>query len=75
MASPAADAGTEPGTLTCTWSNAQPSAVSSGGTGVTLGPLPQITLLPGYTITGQVVNGAAADQWTRAVVWVDETAT
>lgn len=75
MASPAADAGTEPGTLTCTWSNAQPTAVSSAGTGVTLGPLPVIDVWPGYVFTGTVTNGAVADQWTSAVVWVDESAT
>lgn len=73
MASAAADAGTEPGTLTATWCNAQPSAVASAGVGVTLGPLPVISLYPGYVITGSVVNGALADQWTSALVWVDET--
>lgn len=75
MASPAVDAGTEPGTLTVTWTNAQPSAVSSAGTGVTLGPLPTITVYPGYVFTGTVTNGAVADQWTSAVVWVDESDT
>lgn len=75
MASPATDAGTEPGTLTATWCNAQPNTVSSGSTGVTLGPLPAITVLPGYVFTGSVVNGAVADQWTSAVVWVDESDT
>ena len=72
MASPAADEGTEPGTLTVTWSNAQPSSMSSGSTGVTLGPLPLLTLYPGYMLTGSVTNGAGADQWTSAVCWVDE---
>jgi hypothetical protein len=75
MASPAADTGTEPGTLTVTWTNAQPAAVASAGIGVTLGPLPVITVRPGYVFTGTVVNGAVADQWTSAVVWVDESAT
>lgn len=74
MASTATDAGTEPGTLTVTYANAQPTSVASGATGVTLGPLPVVTLLPGYVISGAVVNGAVADQWTRAVAWVDETA-
>lgn len=69
--SPAADAGTEPGTLTVTWTNAQPAAVASGGTGVTLGPLGELILLAGYVITGTVVSGAAADQWTTAAAWVD----
>lgn len=75
MASAAADAGTEPGALTVTWANGQPAAVSSGTTGVTLGPLPVVVLHPGYVITGTVVNGAAADQWTAATAWVDERAT
>lgn len=75
LASPAADAGTEPGTLTVTWTNATPDAVHSGGTGVSLGPLPPIDCLPGYVLTGRVTNGAAADQWTRAIVWVDERPT
>lgn len=75
MASPASDAGTEPGTLTVTWANAQPAAVSSAGTGVSLGPLPTITVWPGYILTGRVTNGAAADQWTSAAAWVDETET
>lgn len=71
LTSPAADAGTEPGTLTATWTNAQPATSSSGGTGVTLGPLPTVTLLPGYSIVGTVIGGVAADQWTTASVWVD----
>lgn len=74
LASPATDAGTEPGTLTVTWTNATPSAVSSAGTGVTLGPLPVVTCQPGYVLAGTVINGAGADQWTRAVAWVDEMA-
>jgi hypothetical protein len=72
LASPASDAGTEPGTLVVTWTNAQPAAVSSAGAGVSLGPLPTLTCLAGYVLTGTVVNGASADQWTSAVVWVDE---
>ena len=75
MASPAADIGTEPSTLTVTWTNAQPNAVSSGATGITLGPLPVITVFPGYVFTGTVTNGAVADQWTSAVMWVDESDT
>ena len=70
-ASPADDAGTEPGTLTATWANAQPASSSSGGTGTTLGSIANLPLLPGYVITGTVISGAATDQWTRAVVWVD----
>lgn len=73
VTSPAADAGTEPGILSATWANAQPAAVSSGGTGITLGPLPTaLTLLPGYVITGTVVSGVVTDQWTLAVAWYDE---
>lgn len=75
MASPASDAGTEPGTLTVTWTNAQPNVVSSAGIGVSLGPLPVITVAPGYVFTGTITNGAVADQWTSAVVWVDESPT
>lgn len=75
MTSPAADAGTEPGTLTATWTNAQPAAISSGATGITLGPLPVVTVYPGYIITGTVLNAAVGDQWTAARFWVDETAT
>lgn len=75
MSSPALDAGTEPGTLTVTWANATPTAVASAGTGVSLGPLPTITVLPGYVFSGSVTNGAVADQWTSAVVWVDESDT
>lgn len=73
LASPAADAGTEPGTLTATWANAQPVAVASGSTGITLGPLPVLTVYPGYVLTGTVLNAAIGDQWTVARAWVDET--
>lgn len=75
MASPAQDVGAEPSTLTVTWTNAQPASVSSGAVGLTLGPLPVITVFPGYVFTGTVTNGAVADQWTSAVVWVDESDT
>jgi hypothetical protein len=75
LASPAADAGTEPGTLTVTWTNAQPSAISSGGTGLTLGPFPPIVVYPGYVLTGTVLNAATGDQWTAAYAWVDENPT
>lgn len=75
VGSPCADAGTEPGTLTCTWCNAQPTSVASGATGVSVGPLPPIRLLPGYIISAVVSNGAVADQWTSAVAWVDEVDT
>lgn len=71
LASPAADAGTEPGTLTVTWANSTPTTSSSGATGTSLGPLPPLTCLPGYILTGTVLNGVAADQWTAAAVWVD----
>lgn len=73
LTSPAADAGTEPGTLTATWANAQPAAIASGATGITLGPIPTVTVYPGYILTGTVLNAAAGDQWTRALVWVDES--
>jgi hypothetical protein len=73
--SPAADAGTEPGTLTATWTNATPATSSSGSTGTTLGPLPNLPLLPGYTVTGTVLNGVVADQWTTAAAWYDYTPT
>lgn len=73
LASPADDAGTEPGTLTVSWTNAQPNAVSSGGTGVSLGPLPVVVCQPGYVLTGTVLNAATGDQWTAAYAWVDET--
>jgi hypothetical protein len=73
--SPAADAGTEPGTLTVTWANATPSAVSSGATGISLGPLGPVVCAPGYVITGTVLNGVVTDQWTRAAIWVDEQPT
>lgn len=71
ITSPAADAGTEPGTLTVTWANASASAVSSGATGVSLGPLGPTRLTAGYVIAGTVVNGVATDQWTSAIAWVD----
>ena len=69
VTTPATDAGTEPGTLTVTWTQAQPSAVSSGSQGVSMGPLARCLLPPGYRIIGTVLNGVAADQWTRAVCW------
>lgn len=73
LTSPADDAGTEPGTLTVTWANAQPAAVASGSTGVTLGPLPVLTIYPGYVLTGTVLNAQVGDQWTAARIWVDES--
>ena len=75
MGSPAADAGTEPGTLTVTWAAATPAASSSGSTGTSMGPIPVIPCLPGYIITGTVLNGVVTDQWTVAVAWVDFTPT
>lgn len=75
LTSPAADAGTEPGTLTATWTNAQPTVASSGSTGVTLGPLPVVSVYPGYVLTGTVLNAATGDAWTAAYFWVDETGT
>lgn len=74
LVSPANDAGTEPGTLTVTWANAAPSAVASGTTGISLGPLSPMVLFAGYTIVGTVVGGVAADQWTSAVAWWDDGA-
>lgn len=71
---PADDAGTEPGTLTVTWTNGIPASVASGATGVSLGPLPDMSLPPGYKLIGTVLNGVATDQWTAATVWVDERA-
>ena len=73
VTSPAVDAGTEPGTCTVTWCNANPAAVSSGATGVTVGPITAVVLNPGYKLIGTVLAGNAADQWTSAVVWVDES--
>lgn len=71
VTTPASDAGTEPGTCTVTWANGNPSSVASGSTGVSLGPLAPITIPPGYRLTGTVLNGVAADQWTSALAWVD----
>lgn len=72
VTSPADDAGTEPGTLTVTWTQGQPSAVASGATGVSLGPFAVQTLPPGYKLIGTVLNGSASDQWTSAVCWWDD---
>lgn len=73
VTSPAADAGTEPGTCTVTWCNGSPSSVASGATGVSLGPLTPVNIVPGYQLIGTVLASAAGDQWTSAVVWVDES--
>lgn len=75
LSTPAADAGTEPATVTVTWANAQPSAITAGNVGVSLGPLAEKLLLPGYVITGTILNGVASDQWTSAVAWYDEAST
>jgi hypothetical protein len=71
VVTPAADAGTEPGTCTVTWCNGNPAAVSAGATGVSLGPLPNIDIPPGYRLTGSVLSGTVTDQWTSALAWVD----
>lgn len=71
VVSPAADAGTEPGTCTVTWANCSPLSVASGATGIALGPIPEMTLFPGYTITGAILNSAFNDQWTIATAWFD----
>ncbi|HET9247701.1 MAG TPA: hypothetical protein VFO15_17995 [Xanthobacteraceae bacterium] len=73
VTSPAADAGTEPGTCTVTWCNGSPASVASGATGVSLGPLTPVVLNPGYKLIGTVLNGTVTDQWTSAVVWVEYT--
>jgi hypothetical protein len=67
--SPATDVGTEPGTLTVTWAACSPAAVAAGPLGVSVGPLPLVTIPAGYNVIGSVVNGVVADQWTNAVVW------
>lgn len=67
----AADAGSEPGDCTVTWTNAPGATSEAGMHGVTLAPFNPPTLQPGYTIVGTIVNPAAADEWSLATVWYD----
>ena len=70
---PGQDAGTEPGTLTISWANTSDTTSSSGSVGVSVAPMGQLFVPAGYTITGTVINGVAADAWTQAVAWYDYT--
>lgn len=67
----AADAGNEPGTCQITWANTPAASVFSGTQGITVAPLPPVTLNPGYDIIGEITNGAPADAWITAVAWFD----
>lgn len=71
VASPADDAGDEPGTASITWVNANPSNVAAGNDGVIVAPLAPTKLTGGYVIVGTILNPTAADAWIRAVAWYD----
>lgn len=63
------DAGTEPGSETVTWTQAQSNLVSAGGVAVAVAPLPPFILEPGYLLVGTIVQPAGTDQWTGALAW------
>lgn len=67
----AADAGTEPATVTVTWANVPSAASTSGNIGTTVAPLPALILKPGYVITGTIINSHAGDTWASALCWYD----
>lgn len=71
VASPAGDAGDEPGTTSITWTNANPSAVGAGSDGVVVAPLAPLSLPPGYVIVGTILTAELGDMWLRAVAWYD----
>ena len=65
------DNGTEPASGTLTWADAPDQTVKAGSVFVSVAPIPKMTLYPGYTIVGTIVNPAGADTWVTAVVWYD----
>ena len=71
----ASDAGNEPATVTVTWANSGPTAVTAGNVGVSVTTFPTLQLDPGYQLVGTIVSGHAGDRWTTAAVWADFTDT
>lgn len=69
----AVDAGTEPATVTITWTNSAQGDVTAGAIGVVVAPMASPILKPGYVITGTIVNPAAGDTWVSALAWYDYT--
>lgn len=67
----AVDDGAEPGTCEVTWAPTQAAHSASGATGVTVAPLAEFLLPPGYQIDLLMVNTVPGDQWVSAVAWVD----
>jgi hypothetical protein len=68
---PAADAGTEPGTITATWTDTNSASVASGSVGVTVGPLGLIVIPSGYKIVGTILSPAVGDTWNTATAWYE----
>lgn len=67
----AADAGTEPATVTLTWANSAAGAIGVGNVGFVVAPFPNVVVHPGYVLTGSIVNPAAGDTYESATAWVD----
>lgn len=65
------DNGTEPGTCTVTWANAPAGTIAAGTVGISVAPIANMILNPGYVITGTIISPASGDTWTSAVVWYD----
>lgn len=65
------DNGTEPGFCDITWCDCPAATVANFNLGVTVAPLPAMSLPAGYTVS-LVINGAVgADTWVDAVAWYD----
>lgn len=67
----AADAGTEPGTCSVTWTDADPSSTTAGADGVSVAPIAPLVLTRGYVITVTILSPAVGDTWVDAVAWYD----
>lgn len=75
LTAPLLDSAPDPGDMTVTWSNSSVVSSASAASPFVMIPLPSMTLLSGYVITGAIVDPVAGDQWTQAVAWVDQVLT
>lgn len=71
---PLLDTAPDPGDMTVTWSNSAVVSSASADSPFVMVPIPPMVLLPGYVLTGNIVDAVAGDQWTEAVCWVDQVA-
>jgi hypothetical protein len=71
--SPFLDTAPDPGLLALTWADMQLGSTALATDNVGVNPWPTMTLAAGYHLIGSIDVPQAADRWTSAVCWVDET--